>query len=48
MGKVVSIISGIGLLIGIFLVLNNGKATASIIDSLGTTGTRLTKTLQGR
>lgn len=45
---VLEICSGMGILIGIYLFLNNSTATASIISSLGTSTTKTVKTLQGR
>ena len=41
-------IAGIGLLIGIFLFLNNGSATTSIINSIATNSVSGIKVLQGR
>lgn len=48
MGRLVEIISGMGILIGIFLFLNNGSATVNIINSIAGNATQGIKTLQGR
>lgn len=48
MNKVFEVISGIGILIALFLFLNNYKATTSIIQSLATNSISGIKTLQGR
>lgn len=40
--------SGIGMLIFVYLVLSHGDETASIIKTLGTTGVSGIKALQGR
>ena len=42
------IISGTGLLICLYLVLSNSKATVNIVNSLGGVYTKSVKTLQGR
>lgn len=48
MKKLVSILAGIGMLIGIFLFLSKGDETVSIINSLAGNATGGIKTLQGR
>lgn len=48
MTKFVGILSGIGVLIAIFLFLNNGTKTVSIINSLASNSIAGIKTLQGR
>ena len=48
MGNVYKIISGGGLLIFVYLVLNNFKATTSIISSLGSNASTAVKVFQGR
>jgi hypothetical protein len=46
--KIFDVIGGIGVLIAIFLFLNNGGATTKIISSLASNATAGIKTLQGR
>ena len=41
-------ISGIGILIFVYLIISNGEQTTSIIKALGTTGVSGIKALQGR
>jgi hypothetical protein len=48
MGKIFDVISGMGILIAIFLFLNNGNSTVSIIQTIGQNTTAGIKTLQGR
>lgn len=48
MNKVFDVVAGIGILIGIYLFLSNGKSTTDIISSIGTNATAGIKTLQGR
>lgn len=48
MSKFVSILAGIGTLIGIYLFLANGKETTNIINSIGSNSISGIKTLQGR
>lgn len=45
---ILEIASGMGVLIAIFLFLNNYSASVAIISSLGTNTSRMVKTLQGR
>ncbi len=47
-GMIMEIISGIGILIAIFLFLSNADESVSIIRQLGSTSTGMIKTLQGR
>ena len=46
--KVAMILSGTAMLIAMYLILKNSKATTSIIKQLGSTYTSSVKTLQGR
>jgi hypothetical protein len=48
MGKVGSVLAGMGILIGIFLFLTRGKETVSIISALGSTTRDTVVALQGR
>lgn len=48
MGKVMSVVAGIGTLIGIYLFLANGKETSNIINTLGSNSIKGIRTLQGR
>ena len=48
MTQVYNIIAGIGILIAIFLFLNNYRATASIINTIGTNAINGISILQGR
>jgi hypothetical protein len=48
MGRVFDVISGMGILIAIYLFLNNGNSTVSIIQTIGNNTTAGIKTLQGR
>lgn len=48
MKSILTIISGVGLLIGIYLFLTNFSATTSIINAVGKNATSGIKTLQGR
>lgn len=48
MRTVVEVLSGIGILIGIYLFLSNGKQTVNIIDTIGSNSIKGIKTLQGR
>lgn len=47
-GKIAMILSGTGLLIGMYLILTHSKATVSVVNQLGKTYTSSVKTLQGR
>ncbi|MGE7114941.1 hypothetical protein [Lysinibacillus sp. NPDC047702] len=46
--KIFEVVSGVGILIAIFLFLNNYKATTSIIGTLASNSISGIKTLQGR
>lgn len=46
--RIVEVLSGMGILIAIYLLLSNGEQTTSIIRQLGNTVTGSVKTLQGR
>lgn len=48
MSKIFNVISGIGILIAIFLFLNNRKATVDVINSISGNAVKGIKTLQGR
>jgi hypothetical protein len=48
MNKVVSIISGIGVLILVYLFLSNSTSSVKIINSVATNSIKGIKTLQGR
>lgn len=48
MGHLSNWLSGIGMLIFVYLILSKGDQTASIIKQLGTTGVAGIKALQGR
>jgi hypothetical protein len=48
MNRVFDVVSGMGILIAIFLFLNNGSSTVSIIKTIGENTTAGIKTLQGR
>lgn len=47
-GKIAMILSGTGILIGMYLILSHSKASVSLINQLGNTYTKSVKTLQGR
>lgn len=48
MGTITKIISGTGILIALYLFLDNYGATTKIISQLGSTYSSSVKTLQGR
>jgi hypothetical protein len=48
MNRIFDVISGMGILIAIFLFLNNGNSTVSIIQTIGSNTTSGIRTLQGR
>lgn len=48
MKNLVTILGGIGFLIGMFLVLSNGDKSVKIIETIATNSTQGIKTLQGR
>lgn len=48
MNRIFDVVSGMGILIAIFLFLNNGNSTVSIIQTIGQNTTAGIKTLQGR
>jgi hypothetical protein len=48
MSKLMTVLTGIGTLIGIYLFLANGKETTSIINTIGSNSISGIKTLQGR
>lgn len=48
MKTIVTILTGIGMLIGMYLLIANGDKTVKIIDTLAKNSTAGIKTLQGR
>lgn len=48
MGHIREILSGIGILIFVYLILKNGTSSVNIIKSIADTATSGIKTLQGR
>jgi hypothetical protein len=48
MKNIIAILTGIGLLIAIYLFLSNGDKTVKIIDVIASNTTTGIKTLQGR
>ncbi|MCU5087553.1 hypothetical protein OCA23_30290 [Bacillus cereus] len=48
MGRVFDVVAGIGILIGIYLFLSNGKQTVSVINAIAGNSISGIKTLQGR
>ena len=48
MSRMLEIFTGIGILIGIYLFVNNFKGTVNIINALSTPSIKMVKTLQGR
>jgi hypothetical protein len=48
MSKIVGIVGGIGILIGVYLFLSHGDSTAKIINTLASNSVSGIKTLQGR
>ena len=48
MNQIISVLSGIGILIGIYLFLSKGSQTVSIINTIASNSIQGIKTLQGR
>lgn len=48
MSSIIKVLSGVGVLIAIYLFLSQGKQTTNIINSIGTNGNKIIGTLQGR
>lgn len=48
MKSITEILSGIGILIAIYLILSNGKAMSQLIESVLSNGVNGIKVLQGR
>ena len=48
MNQIVTVLSGIGVLIGIYLFLSKGTQTVNIIDTIAENSIKGIKTLQGR
>ena len=48
MGTISKLLSGTGILIGMYLILKNSKSTVSIVNELGDVYSKSVKTLQGR
>ena len=46
--KIIEVLSGIGLLIAIYLFLTNGTKTVAIVNSIAENSVKGIKTLQGR
>lgn len=46
--SIIEIVSGIGMLIAIFLFLSNADGTVSIIKQLGSSSSSMVRVLQGR
>ena len=47
-GSIVEIVSGMGVLIAIYLFLSKGDSTVNIIKQLGSSSSSMVRTLQGR
>lgn len=47
-GKIISVLSGVGILIALYLFLSNASETTSIIKTLGTQSINAVQVLQGR
>ena len=45
---IIEVVSGIGILIAIYLFMSSADSTVDIIRQLGSTSTGMIKTLQGR
>jgi hypothetical protein len=48
MNRFFDIVSGMGILIAIYLFLKNFNGTVKIVNALGGNSTKMVKTLQGR
>ena len=48
MGRIAEIISGMGILIGMYLILSHANSSVAIISQLGSSGSKVISTLQGR
>lgn len=48
MNQIVTVLSGIGVLIGIYLFLSKGSQTVNIINTIASNSIQGIKTLQGR
>ena len=48
MARLVEILTGVGILIGIFLIVSHGAESAKIINAIGMNSVNGIKTLQGR
>lgn len=47
-GKIMTVLSGVGVLIAIYLFLSHGNETTSIVRTLGTQSINAVQVLQGR
>ena len=48
MGTLYKVLSGMGILIAIFLILNNASASVKVVDVLGKNSINMVSVLQGR
>lgn len=48
MGTLYKVLSGMGILIAIFLILNNASASIQVVDVLGKNSINMVSVLQGR
>lgn len=48
MGTLYKVLSGMGVLIAIFLILNNASASIQVVDVLGKNSINMVSVLQGR
>lgn len=48
MGTLYKVLSGMGILIAIYLVLSNASASVKVVDVLGKNSINMVSTLQGR
>lgn len=48
MGRIAEIVSGMGILIALYIIISNGTKAGYIVSSIGGATTDVVKTLQGR
>lgn len=48
MNRIAEIVSGMGILIGLYIVIANGTKSAQVISQIGTSSSKVISTLQGR
>ena len=48
MNRIAEIVSGMGILIGLYIIIANGTKSAAVITQIGTSSAAMVKTLQGR